>query len=41
LIRDNVHLQVVLALRPAPDEKEMQEAVLSAVNLFLNGVEPR
>ncbi|MBC7152941.1 MAG: TetR/AcrR family transcriptional regulator [Rhizobium sp.] len=41
LIRDNVHLQVVLGLRPAPDEKEMQEAVLSAVNLFLNGVEPR
>ena len=38
MIRDNLHLQVVLGLRPPPSEKEADEAVRSAVDLFLNGV---
>jgi AcrR family transcriptional regulator len=38
MIRDNLHLQVVLGLRPPPSDKEMQAAVASAVEVFLNGV---
>lgn len=38
LIRDNLHLQVVLGLRSAPSKKEMHVAVDSAVDLFLHGV---
>ena len=38
MIRDNLHLQVVLGLRPPPSKKEMQAAVTSAVELFLDGV---
>jgi AcrR family transcriptional regulator len=41
LIRDNLHLQVVLGLRPPPDEKETQEVVLSAVDVFLTGIKER
>lgn len=41
LIRDNLHLQVVLGLRPPPDEKETHEVVLSAVDVFLTGVKSR
>lgn len=40
MIRDNLHLQVVLGLRAAPSKKEMREAVGSAVEVFLNGVRP-
>ncbi len=38
MIRDNLHLQVVLGLRLAPSRKEMHVAVDSAVDLFLHGV---
>jgi AcrR family transcriptional regulator len=38
MIRDNLHLQVVLGLRPPPDADEARIAVLSAVDVFLNGV---
>ena len=38
MIRDNLHLQVVLGLRPPPSDKERQKAVESAVEIFLNGV---
>jgi AcrR family transcriptional regulator len=38
MIRDNLHLQVVLGLRPPPSEKEARDAVESAVDLFLNGI---
>jgi AcrR family transcriptional regulator len=38
MIRDNLHLQVVLGLRPPPSDAEAQEAVDSAVEVFLNGV---
>ena len=38
MIRDNLHLQVVLGLRPPPSETEMRKAVASAVEIFLNGV---
>jgi AcrR family transcriptional regulator len=38
MIRDNLHLQVVLGLRPPPSKKEMQAAVASAVEVFLNGI---
>jgi AcrR family transcriptional regulator len=41
MIRDNLHLQVVLGLRPPPSEQEVREAVASAVEIFLNGVRPR
>ena len=40
MIRDNLHLQVVLGLRAAPSDKEVQAAVGSAVEVFLNGVRP-
>ena len=40
MIRDNLHLQVVLGLRPPPSDKEAQQAVGSAVEVFLNGVRP-
>lgn len=38
MIRDNLHLQVVLGLRLPPSENEADEAVGSAVDLFLNGI---
>jgi AcrR family transcriptional regulator len=38
MIRDNLHLQVVLGLRPPPSADEAREAVDSAVEIFLNGV---
>jgi AcrR family transcriptional regulator len=38
MIRDNLHLEVVLGLRPPPSEKEADDAVGSAVELFLNGI---
>ncbi|MBR1245603.1 TetR/AcrR family transcriptional regulator [Bradyrhizobium sp. AUGA SZCCT0169] len=40
MIRDNLHLQVVLGLRAAPSDREIQAAVGSAVEVFLNGVRP-
>ncbi|QRM27707.1 TetR/AcrR family transcriptional regulator [Microvirga sp. VF16] len=40
MIRDNLHLQVLLGLRPPPSDEEVQEAVASAVEIFLNGVRP-
>lgn len=41
MIRDNLHLQVVLGLRPAPSVDEAREAVGSAVKVFLDGVRAR
>jgi AcrR family transcriptional regulator len=41
MIRDNLHLQVLLGLRLPPSDDEMREAVASAVEIFLNGVRPR
>ena len=38
MIRDNLHLQVILGLRSPPSGKEIEEAVRSAVEIFLNGV---
>lgn len=38
MTRDNLYLRVVLGLRPPPSDKEAQEAVASAVEIFLNGV---
>lgn len=40
MIRDNLHLQVVLGLRAAPSDEEARQAVGSAVEVFLNGVRP-
>lgn len=37
MIRGNLHLQVVLGLRPAPDAQEAQAVIRSAVDLFLHG----
>jgi AcrR family transcriptional regulator len=41
MIRGNLHLQVVLGLRPPPSHKEMREVVASAVEVILNGVRAR
>jgi len=41
MIRDNLHLQVVLGLRPPPGADEAHMLVLSVVDLFLNGVKSR
>lgn len=38
MIRDNLHLQVVLGLRSPPLEPEVRRIVSSAVDIFLNGV---
>lgn len=40
MIRGNLHLQVILGLRPPPSGEEMKEAVASAAEVFLNGVRP-
>jgi AcrR family transcriptional regulator len=41
MIRDNLHLQVILGLRPPPSDDEIKTSVSSAVNIFLNGIRPR
>ena len=41
MIRDNLHLQVVLGLRTPPTKSEARATVASAVTLFLNGVRSR
>lgn len=38
MIRGNLHLQVLLGLRPPPDARETQAVVGSAVDLFLDGL---
>jgi AcrR family transcriptional regulator len=38
MVRDNLHLQVVLGLRAAPDPDEVEKAARSAVDIFLHGV---
>ena len=39
MVRDNLHLQVVLGLRPPPPGEEIRQAVNSAVAVFLYGVQ--
>jgi AcrR family transcriptional regulator len=41
MIRGNLHLQVVLGVRPPPSEQEADDAVLSAVDLVLAALTPR
>lgn len=38
MIRGNLHLQVVLGLRPPPDAQEVRATVSSAVDVFIDGV---
>lgn len=38
MLRGNFHLSVVLGLRPAPSEEEIDEYVGSIIDIFLNGV---
>jgi AcrR family transcriptional regulator len=38
MFRDNLHLQVVLGLRPPPSPPEAEAAVTSAVGIFLHGI---
>jgi AcrR family transcriptional regulator len=40
MIRDNLHLEVVLGLRAPPSDEEASEAVGSAVRVFLDGIRP-
>lgn len=37
MLRGNLHLQVVLGLRPPPDATEMRAVIASAVDLFMGG----
>jgi len=41
MIRDNIHLEVLLGLRPPPTAAESEAAVAAAVDMFWNGVRPR
>lgn len=41
MIRGNLHLQVVLGLRPPPDAQESDAIVRSAVDIFLDGLRDR
>ena len=41
MIRGNLHLQVVLGLRPPPDAHESRAIVRSAVDIFLDGLRDR
>ena len=38
MLRDNLHLSVVLGLRPVPSEAEAEKHVVSAVQIFLRGI---
>jgi AcrR family transcriptional regulator len=38
MLRDNLHLRVVLGLQPPPSPAEIEAAVASAVEIFLHGV---
>jgi AcrR family transcriptional regulator len=38
MVRDNLHLQMVLGLRAAPEPDEVEKAAQSAVDIFLHGV---
>jgi AcrR family transcriptional regulator len=38
MLRDNSHLRVVLGLNPVPSQAEIEEHVVSAVQIFLQGV---
>lgn len=38
MLRDNLHLSVVLGLRPVPSEAETEKHVVSAVQIFLRGL---
>ncbi len=38
MLRDNLHLQVILGLRPPPSPAEAEAAVTSAISIFLHGI---
>lgn len=38
MLRDNLHLRVVLGLSPPPSQKEIKKYVASAVDIFLHGI---
>jgi hypothetical protein len=38
MMRDNLHLQIVLGLRVVPDDQEIRERAGVAVDLFLLGI---
>ena len=38
ILRDNLHLHVLLRLRPAPEQEERAALVKSAVEIFLHGI---
>ena len=41
MLRDNIHLQVVLGLRPPLSHDEMEKAAQSIVGIFLDGLQKR
>ena len=40
MLRDDLHLKVVLGLRPPPGPREIEETVRHAVDIFLDGCRP-
>ena len=40
MLRDDLHLKVVLGLRPAPTSAEVERTVREAVRMFLDGCRP-
>lgn len=38
MLRDNLHLRVILGLRPPPSPAEAEAAVASAIGIFLHGI---
>ncbi|MBB3810866.1 MULTISPECIES: TetR/AcrR family transcriptional regulator [Hyphomicrobiales] len=41
MLRDDVHLRVVLGLQPPPSENELEQSVDQAIEIFLRGIETR
>jgi len=41
MMRDNIYLQVLLRLRPAPDQEEMDDMIENALDIFLYGITRR
>jgi AcrR family transcriptional regulator len=41
MLRDDLHLQVVLGLRPRPGQTEIEQSVRQATRIFLDGCRPR
>jgi AcrR family transcriptional regulator len=41
MLRDNVYMEVLLRLRPAPEQEERKKIIESAVEIFINGLQKK